>query len=501
MKTFQDKYLPQQTQLAGLCFIVEKLKVRAPLKDFTVVSKKELQKTQHEGPWTIFSHKYWPGDDSYSHLVFSLKYEDLNLLALKRIFEKIKPDELVKAISSSPTGAYSRKIWFLYEYLTGKKLNLPEVKAVTYVKVLDEDKYFTQKGIHSSRHKVINNLLGIPGFSPMIRKTDKLLSLLEDDLKTKTEKIVRSVDKRLIARAASFLLLSDTKATYEIEDERAPQNRLERWGKVILEAGKNELSLVEIERLHRTLLKDDRFTKIGLRDKEVFLGDRDYNQHPIPEFIGAKHEDLESIMQKWLLMNNELRDSSLHPVLQTALVAFSFVYIHPLEDGNGRLHRYLFHHVLADRGFTPKGIIFPISSVIFDQIEKYKESLTGASSPLLDLIEWETDDKLNVQILNETRDLYQYLDLTKNAEFLYQVVKETIEVNLPLELEELKKYDKAKEALSQYIEMPEGTLSLLINVIKDNSFKLSKSKKTKFFERLTEKEIQDIEMIIKEAYE
>ncbi|HIP51694.1 MAG TPA: hypothetical protein EYG94_06355 [Campylobacterales bacterium] len=32
------------------------------------------------------------------------------------------------------------------------------------------------------------------------------------------------------------------------------------------------------------------------------------------------------------------------------MIAFSFVYIHPLEDGNGRIHRYLIHHVLAERG-------------------------------------------------------------------------------------------------------------------------------------------------------
>lgn len=234
---------------------------------------------------------------------------------------------------------------------------------------------------------------------------------------------------------------------------------------------------------------------------EVFLGERDYVNHPLPEFIGAKQADLQQLMKEWLATNTALKKSSLHPILQTAILAFSFVYIHPLQDGNGRLHRYLFHHVLADRGFTPKGIIFPVSSVIFDQIDKYKKSLMSVSAPLLDFIEWETDEQLNVKILNDTIDLYRYLDLTNNAEFFYDVVKETIEVNLPLELEQLKKYDKAKEELTEYLEMPEGTLSLLINVIKDNGFKLSKAKKAKFFPQLTEKEVLEIEGIVKDAYE
>lgn len=396
---------------------------------------------------------------------------------------------------------YSRKIWFLYEWLTDKELNLKEGKAVTAVKLLDEKKYFTWEGVTSPRHKVINNLLGVKGFSPIIRKTTTLLQFSNDDLKGNTETVMKSVDHRLLSRAASFLLLADTKATYEIEGERAPQNRLERWAKVILEAGRHELSLAEIERLHRILLKDNRFAKYGLRNTEVFLGDRDYNNHPLPEFIGAKQEDLSDLMRKWLETNDALKDTLLHPILQAALLAFSFIYIHPLQDGNGRIHRYLFHHILSDRGFAPKGVVFPVSSVIFDKIEEYGETLRRVSFPLLDFIHWETDEKLNVAILNKTDDLYRFPDLTKNAEFLYGVVKETIEVSLPSELEQLKKYDKAKEEVAGYIEMPEQTLSLLINVIKNNDFKLSTAKKSKFFDNLTKKEIKNIESIVKEAFD
>ena len=37
----------------------------------------------------------------------------------------------------------------------------------------------------------------------------------------------------------------------------------------------------------------------------------------------------------------------------------------PVEpDGNGRIHRFLMHHVLAKRGYSPDGVIFPISAAI-----------------------------------------------------------------------------------------------------------------------------------------
>jgi Fic family protein len=38
-----------------------------------------------------------------------------------------------------------------------------------------------------------------------------------------------------------------------------------------------------------------------------------------------------------------------------AATAFGFVYVHPFQDGNGRIHRCLVHHVLAERKFTPPG--------------------------------------------------------------------------------------------------------------------------------------------------
>jgi Fic family protein len=38
------------------------------------------------------------------------------------------------------------------------------------------------------------------------------------------------------------------------------------------------------------------------------------------------------------------------------------VFIHPFEDGNGRIHRYLFHHILTKKQFSQPGMIFPVSA-------------------------------------------------------------------------------------------------------------------------------------------
>jgi Fic family protein len=58
-----------------------------------------------------------------------------------------------------------------------------------------------------------------------------------------------------------------------------------------------------------------------------------------------------------------------------AAIAFGFVFIHPFVDGNGRLHRYIIHHVLAKKEFTKQGVIFPVSASILDHINDYKTVL------------------------------------------------------------------------------------------------------------------------------
>ena len=260
---------------------------------------------------------------------------------------------------------------------------------------------------------------------------DKFINL---NLSEKARDIISRVSKNLISRAASFMLLADTRASYEIEGERPPANRLERWAKVIMQAGKNPLSIDEINRVHGILIADRRFITPGLRPDGVFIGERDSYNYPLPEFIGAKPEDLTCLISGLTEANNLMLNSTIDPVLNAASIAFGFVYIHPLQDGNGRLHRYLIHHILAEKHFTPSGLVFPVSSVMQNHIEEYKKVLQEHSSPLMNYIEWKPTSSGNVEITNETRDLYSFSDFTEEAEFLYNCVKDTIEKDLPREL-------------------------------------------------------------------
>jgi Fic family protein len=67
-------------------------------------------------------------------------------------------------------------------------------------------------------------------------------------------------------------------------------------------------------------------------------------------------------MAGWARLTQRLLQSRVEPVISAAVSAFSFVFIHPFEDGNGRLHRFLIHAILAKQNFSPPDIVFPVSA-------------------------------------------------------------------------------------------------------------------------------------------
>ena len=287
----------------------------------------------------------------------------------------------------------------------------------------------------------------------------------------------------------------------DLEGERAPRSRLERWGKAVLQAGKHSLTLEEITRLHGVLIEDTRFVFPGLRPDGVFLGERDHLNDPLPEFIGARPEDLEALCTGMLAANDRMRDDALDPVLQAAATAFGFVYVHPFQDGNGRVHRCLIHHVLAERKYTPEGLVFPVSSVMLDRIDDYRRTLQTHSTPLMGFIEWRPTLDHNVEVQNDTADMYRYFDCTEQAEFLYTCVQRTVEHDLPREIDYLRRHDEAMARIMEMVDMPDRLAQNLILFIRQNEGKLSKRKREKEFSALTDDEVQRLEKSIKDVFE
>lgn len=498
---FQEHAVPKGARLAGIAALVHELSIRAPVRrPISVADQHVSGSRRQEGAWTVFDKRYWPGEALADHLAFALKHEDTDLLVLKRIFDAAPQAAVETMVRDTPTAIHVRRAWFLYESLTGRTLDVEDAPRTAAIDLLDARRYFTGKPRLSRRHRVRDNLLGTGRFSPVIRRTRTLEETLALDLAGKARETVGRTGGHLVARAARFLLLADSRASFQIEGERPPRNRLERWGRAVLQAGKNRLTLDEITRLHGVLIEDTRFVVPGLRPDGVFLGERDRTGDPLPEFIGARPQDLADLMAGMLAANDRMRDDGIDPVLQAAATAFGFVYVHPFQDGNGRLHRCLIHHVLAERKFTPPGMVFPVSAVMLDRIDDYRTTLQAHSSPLMPCIEWRPTPDRNVEVLNDTDDLYRYFDCTEAAEFLYACVRRTVETDLPREIEDLRRHDEAVQWIMEAVEMPDRVAENLVMFIRQNGGTLSRKRREGEFKQLKDDEVLTIEQIVADAF-
>jgi hypothetical protein len=492
---FGGRKFPEEGIIVGYTALIENYNLSIPYPELiTLISLKN--KKYKTSSFAIYSKSYEPENKLDKQLIFALKYEGINLLFFKKLFEKLNDEQLIGIIQKEPSSIYSRKIWFLYEWLMQKKIAIDDADVkIKYTELVDTKiQYALQNGIKSARHRIINNLPGNIDFCPLIFKSDKIEKLIETNYSLQNITYLKPFHKDLLQRAAAFLLLQDSKASFTIEGENPTNNRAMRWGKAIGQAGSKDLTIEELLRLQQIVIENTRFLKMGLRKEGGFVGEHDrMTGEPLPEHISAKAQDIQKLLDGLLEAYNILETDHFHPVLTAASIAFGFVFIHPFADGNGRIHRYIIHHILDKMNFTQQGIIFPISASILNQIVDYRKVLESYSHSILDFIEWKKTNSNNVEVTNHTIDYYRYFDATKQVEFLFDCVKDTIENIIPNEIKYIQQFDEMKRYLEDVFEMPDSVVALLIRFLEQNNGSLSKRAKEKEFRQLNEKEIQEIE--------
>jgi Fic/DOC family len=491
-RVFHDRRMPETATPAGYAALISAYGLPVPVPRTLSAIGTKHRIIDGDG-WRIYTPRHAPEVTLEGHLTFALKNEGLDLAVLKRLFLAVKENEIAELVRQKPTGVYTRRIWFLYEWLLGRDLDVSIEDKVTYVDAVDTDLQFARPGQNSARHRVRNNMPGTAKFCPLVFRTKTLDEFIALNLKERARVVVSEVPKDLLARTAAFLLLKDSKSSYVIEGEKPPQDRIQRWGRAIGEAGRTPLDDQELLRLQRIVIGDERFVKLGYRDEGGFVGEYDRDtRRPIPDHISARHQDLGFLIDG-LIEFDHAAESGLDPVMAAAVLAFGFVYIHPFEDGNGRIHRYLMHHVLARRGFNPAGVRFPVSAAILDKIDAYHSVLESYSGRLLPVVKWEPTAKGNVKVLNDTGDFYRFFDATPHTEFLYQCVRQTIEHDLPNETRYLQNFDTFRAGVENLVDMPERTLSNLLGFLRQNGGRLSKRATDKEFAGLTADEISKME--------
>jgi Fic family protein len=492
---------PEPLRPVGYAVLIDRYQLKVPLPR-TLAGIAGRHHPSSTAEWRVLTPRHQPNDDLYGQLEFALKWEGVNLGILAALFRTVKDQEVAAFVKREPMGAYSRRLWFLHEWLTGRQLDVREPGKIKAVPVLTPTLQFgISKAVLSRRHKVIDNLPGTRAFCPLVWRTEALEKFLAKGLDAKAREIAGRTHADITARAAAFLLLNDSRASFKIEGEKPSPQRAERWAKAISEAGTRTLTTGELERLQKIVIGDTRFVHVGLRTEGGFVGTHDRRtQEPVPVHISARAEDLKELVDGIVAYDERVADAGIDPVVLAAAVSFGFVYIHPFEDGNGRLHRWLIHHVLATAGYNPPGVVFPVSAVIYREIPRYTAVLESYSRPLLEFIEWEPTPEGNVRVLNDTADYYRYFDATAHAEFLYGCVEETVNEDLPQELAYLEAYDRFSRAVQGIVDMPDRQVNLLHHFLNQGKGQLSKRARMDEFAALTDAEVERIEQFYQESF-
>lgn len=451
----------------------------------------------------IYGPKYAPSEDSVTaHLEFALKYDDMNLDLIQSVFGSVDNNELISYILSNPSGRYSRRIGFLYEWLTGELLNAEFEVNGNYIDLLDSRKYITGTIQKNSRWRINDNLLGGVDFCPIIRRNASITELLQMDFRKEVDNLKAKYPPEIFNRATQYLYRKETKSSYEIESEKPTPDRMNRFLNLLYEAGKEPASKV-LEEQYLTALQnaivDSRYKQNGYRDFQNYIGQSNYRLEEIYHYICPPQSIVHRMMNGLALTEQKTRELS--PVIRAAIISFGFVFIHPFLDGNGRIHRFLIHDMLIRDGFVGKDVIIPVSAHMVNNIQAYDAVLEAYSKPLMKRIQFTKDDKDELVIINpeEIKAYFLYPDLTPQTAFLAQAIQGTIRHDLSEELLFLDRYDEFKKELLELIDMPDKRANNIIVYIHQNKGTFPNRRK-KYFPEITEEEFQEIERIYQSVF-
>lgn len=431
---------------------------------------------------------YQPSDDFAGHFEFGLKYEDIHLEFFARLFAAAGPEPVEAWCRKTPFGQYARRTGFLYEWLTGRHLDVPDVVNGGYVDAVSAQHYLTRvEPLRIRRWRINDNLPGVPAFCPLVRRTEAVQEALQFDLGAALRDLNKTFGPDILMRTASWLTFKESRASFLIEREADKADRIQRFAHVIAQyCGHIEdpLSNKTLHRLQAGILGEEALG-LGLRRSPVFVGQATMRED-IVHYIAPPFEGLTQLLDG--LKAFELATRGSEPLARAAVIAFAFVYIHPMRDGNGRIHRFLINDTLIRDKAVPDGVILPVSATITSSIDfraRYDRTLEVFSRPFMqryaasyrfgELAVYEDGTRSNL-VFDDYEDAqfaWRYPDLTGHVLYTAQVVAHTVRTEMADEARVLVIFQRAQERLKEVLEMPDQDANRVIRSLKENGWQVS----------------------------
>ena len=429
-----------------------------------------------------------PSASLRGHLTFHLKHEVPHLELLARLFALVDPQELVEWIEDEPSGQYAKRAGFLFEWLTGRELALRVEPAGGYVNVIDALKLVAaspDRAVPNRRWRVRDNLPGTPAFCPMVRQSPEAQQAIALDVPGLLQQLASEFGEDVLMRSAVWMTLRESKSSFAIEGEADQSDRIARFADVLARRtghGDGPLDQATLAQLQSEILgKRTTLQQFGVRQSPVFVGEVVRFQEVV-HYVAPPAQDMHAMLQGLATFLERTQGQS--AVMRSAVAAFGFVYIHPLADGNGRVHRFLINDILRRDGAVQDPIILPISSLITsDQAERraYDRILDEISRPLMSALagqyefapihqSWPDGIRSNFVCHGDdvARPAWRYLDLTRHVIYLSDVLERTIRQDMREESRYLRSHAQARAAIKDVVEMPDAQIDRVIRSVQAN---------------------------------
>ena len=153
-----------------------------------------------------------------AHICPQVGGRDLGVLAA--LFKAAAASDVADIVRAKPTGAFARRIWFLYEWLTGHKLDIANPGSVRLVRVVDPEQQLALEPGTPPRGTRSSTTCREPAASVRWSGGRPRSALPRKAARPAGPTRSRGARARTVARAAAFLLLSDSKSSFAIEGER-----------------------------------------------------------------------------------------------------------------------------------------------------------------------------------------------------------------------------------------------------------------------------------------
>lgn len=436
-------------------------------------------------------------DTPIGHLEFALRHEGVNLEVIDAVFDKIEPSALIERLKLTPNSDPIRRACFLWEWMRKESLQTGITPTGGYIDLFPANQYaVASKPIKSPTYRINNNALGNANFCPVVKiGTIANSANLEKLLRNVSSMFASPNKSELYLRAIRYLYLSETRSSFAIEKEVPNSSKEERFVNLLMHAGEQEqVSEDWLVKLQNCVIKDVYSQEASYRRKQNWLEDGAGRI----SFLPPAPDDLRPLMAGWEEFVND-RTKGIDLSIKAACAAFGFVYMHPFMDGNGRLHRFMIHHVLQQSGMLPSGIVLPVSASIEKEIPDYLNILSGFSRPVTRMWEYRRADTGPLIISNPSGRPYRYFEADREVEFIQRMIQATILTEIPNELRFLSGYDRAYEAINKAYDLPSPDISALIKMINGNQGQLSKGKR-KQYAHFPDEVIAQLEAIVLDAF-